>query len=537
MTTDGQAHRRRGERVAIVLVGAITLVGLALRLPSFGDSLFGDELSAYFIVAHHSFGAMMHLLSNHSTELNPPLFFIFAWVSQKLLGLSAESLKLVSLLAGTATIPLTYALGRWTVGSRAGIGACALVALCPFMIFYSTEARPYALLVLLVLLSTLALMRALSSPGWWWWGAYALFACAAAYTHFTSVFPLAAQFLWAMVTQPAARRGMLLATAAAAVCYLPWLPVLIKTSRSKGTALYELLDPFSLHTIRIDLGHWAIGHPYLPLSKIPGSSAALLAAAAVVVALVGGALKLASRLRRKPVSKPSAQIVLVAVLALSDPVGAALYSSLRESVWGSRNVIASWPGFAVALGVLVSYPRVSWRAPATGLLLLAFAIGGASMVPQTYHRPDYQSAIAYIDHTDPRGGPIADLPAPTPGPPTETEAALQLAGSSKFHPVFRIGTPTLKSVLAAAPYASLPLQSGELVAHDVASATGDGLLFIVAPTSIPLAELESVRRRHFHSSVSEAFATFLGALPPRLRPESARTFPGLAPVTVYIYRR
>jgi 4-amino-4-deoxy-L-arabinose transferase-like glycosyltransferase len=530
-----QNHSWRDERGAIALVLAITLVGLALRLPSFGDSLFGDELSAYFIVAGHSFGQMMHLLNNHSTELNPPLFFMLTWLSQKLFGLSAETMKLVSLVAGTVTIPLTYALGRRTVSAMAGIVASALVATCPFLIYYSTEARPYALMVLLVLLSALALLKALRSTGWWWWAAYAVCVCAAAYTHFTTVFALAALFAWGLITQPRARRRLLLASAAAAIGFLPWLPVLIKTSNSRGTKIYELLEPFSLHSIRIDLGHWAIGHPYLLLSQVPGSTAAVFAAVAVALGLVGAGLRLIPRLRRRPLPLPSPELALVVVFALAAPVGVALYSALRESVWGARNVISSWAGFAVLLGALVSYPKTIWRLPATGLLLVAFAIGGLSMVPASNHRPDYQDAIAYIDSVG--AGPIADLVAPTPGPPTETEAALALAGSARAHPVFRIGLPTLKAVLAAPPYTPLRAQSGEVVAAHAVAAAGNGLLFIVAPTSVPIASLQSARRLHAHSNASQLaiFGTFLGALPARFHPVRSRTFAGLAPVTVYVY--
>jgi hypothetical protein len=516
----------------------ITLAGLALRLPSFGDSLFGDELSAYFIVAGHSFGEMMHLLNNHSTELNPPLFFMLTWVGQKLLGLSTETMKLVSLLAGTATIPLTYALGRRTIGVRAGIVASALAATCPFMIYYSTEARPYALMVLLILLVALALLEAVQRPGWRWWAAYALFACAAAYTHFTSVFALAALFAWALVTHPVVWRKLLLASAAAAIAYLPWLPILIKTSESPGTKLYEVLEPFSLHAIRIDLGHWAIGHPYLLLSQVPGTGATLIAVIAVFIAIVGTGLKLAPRLRGSPLPRPTFGLALVVVLALAAPLGVALYSAVRESVWGARNVISSWTGFAVLLGALVTYPKTLWRVPATGLLLVAFVIGGVSMLPARHHRPDYTDAIAYIDSLARNAGPIADVVAPTPGPPTETEAALALAGTAGAHSVFRIGIPPLKEVLAAPPYTSLKPQPGQLVAREVAAAAGDGLLFIVAPTAVPTASLQAARRRRSQANTNELaiFGSFLGALPARFHPVGSRTFPGLAPVTVYVYR-
>ncbi len=520
------------------LLGLITVAGLALRLPSFGDSLFGDELSAYFIVSGHSLGAMMHLLNNHSTELNPPLFFMLAWVSTKLFGLSAASLKLVSLLAGTAIIPLTYALGRRLVGTAAGLLAAAITALSPFLIYYSTEARPYALLVMLVLLSTLSLLKALGSGSWPWWLAYAVFACAAAYTHFTAIFPLAAQVVWALATAPRARRQVLLATAGAAIGYLPELPVLIRTTHSKGTSLYQELEPFSLHSIHVDLGHWALGHPYLTLAEVPGSWAAVLAAVAVIG---GGLLALVTFVRRRrqggaPPVSPG--LILVIVLALSAPVLDALYSAVRESVWGARNVISSWPAFAVALAALLTYPRLPWRLPATVAVLIAFAAGGLAMVPQTYHRPDTADAIAYIDRVDPRAGPLVDVVAPTPGPPTATEAALGLAGTARLHPDFRLGLPPLKAVLAAPPYTTLPRQTGEQVAREAAAVAGRGHLFIVIPTAVPISALEATRRRHVHDNSGQLglLASFLGELPARFHPQTSRTFTGLAPITVYVYR-
>ncbi len=101
---------------AALAVATLTTVGLLLRLSSFGDSLYGDEVGSYYVITGHSFGRLIHLLSGHSLELTPPVYFVLAWVSERLFGDSAQSLKLVSLLAGTATIPLTYTLGRWTVG-------------------------------------------------------------------------------------------------------------------------------------------------------------------------------------------------------------------------------------------------------------------------------------------------------------------------------------------------------------------------------------------------------------------------------------
>jgi hypothetical protein len=321
-------------RTEIALVGLITLVGMVLRLPSFGDSLFGDELSAVFI-------GWPGLARRPSESPRSHSSWSRSW---------RERPRFPS---------RTFSAGDSSVLAP-GLLAAALVALSPFLIYYSSEGRPYALLVLLVLLATLSLLRALRTMRWTWWLAYSVFACAAAYTHFTSVFPLAGIFLWAFLSQPQARRQIVLATAGAVVGFLPWLPTLIKTTRSPGTKLYETLEPFSLDAIRFDLGHWAIGHPYQTLAEIPESWAVLLGVLGVVLALAGVAHRWAFSGRRQLWHRPSAEHVLVAVLALAAPVGAALYSELRESVWGARNVIAAWPGFA-------SRARCTGQLPAASL--------------------------------------------------------------------------------------------------------------------------------------------------------------------------
>ena len=70
-------------RWALWIVGAITVVGLLLRLPSFNSSLFGDEISTYFIVTGHSLGRVLQLVHSNQ-ETSPPLYFILAWITKGL---------------------------------------------------------------------------------------------------------------------------------------------------------------------------------------------------------------------------------------------------------------------------------------------------------------------------------------------------------------------------------------------------------------------------------------------------------------------
>ena len=103
---------------ASLFVIGVSLIGLALRLPSFNDSLFGDELSTNYVVNGFGVGSVLHIVLSDQ-EGTPPLFFFLTWLTKGFDGI--EGLAVVSLLAGIGSIPLTYMLGVRTIG-RAGGG-------------------------------------------------------------------------------------------------------------------------------------------------------------------------------------------------------------------------------------------------------------------------------------------------------------------------------------------------------------------------------------------------------------------------------
>jgi mannosyltransferase len=135
---------------AIAALAAITLVGLVLRLLNLGESLWLDELHTGWVIrdAWSDVAPRAHI-GNQS-----PLWFYAVKGLVSLLGTSEFTLRLLSLLAGTALMPT----GFWLVqrltprdddrsGAVAAVGGllvAALVAVDRHCIFYATEARPYA---------------------------------------------------------------------------------------------------------------------------------------------------------------------------------------------------------------------------------------------------------------------------------------------------------------------------------------------------------------------------------------------------------
>jgi hypothetical protein len=493
-------------------------------MPSFDDSLFGDELATYYVVTDHSLADVVHLLQGNSVtgDLSPPLFFMLAWVTHGL-GDPAESLRLVSLLSGLAAIPLTYLLGVRTVGRPAALVAAALMTLSPFLIYYTTEARAYGVTLLLVLLSTLTLLRALDSERWWWWAAYAVCSCAAIYAHYTPVYLLAAQFVWAFFARPRARLPLIAANAAVALAYIPWVPTLIDNTESPGSKVIGFLTPFNLTNVRIELGRWGLGHPYIPLRDLPGWAGIGLFLAGVAAGLAGLIARQTTRSGRR-LPRPSSTTVLIVVLALATPAGLLFSSVVGDSVWNSRNLTSSWPGLAVAIGAIVTSPAGVLRIAAVGLVMAAFALGAVKMLDRDNQRPSYGEAAEFIERQGTPGEPIVESPAPTPGPLAPvTDVALPDLDepAAERHPALRLGYPAKRAQLRARPYTALPVAPPDAVARRATRLARDGRFFVVAAGPESLQEL--------------GLKPFRDGLPAGFRETEVRTYPGLIPVAVHVF--
>jgi hypothetical protein len=531
----------------VVAVTAITLLGLGLRWASWHNSLFGDELSTYSIVTGNSPRGILHVLNGHSVDLNPPGLFILAWLSERL-GQSPELLRLPSILAGVLTIPLTYVLGTRTVGQRAGLIGAVFVALSPFLIYYSTEARAYALVTFLVLASALALASALDGAGKGSWAAYALLSAASMYVHYTAVFALGALLIWAAVTHPRQIRALVLANVAAIVLFAPWLPALVHNTHSFGTNVFSILEPFGLRAVVNDVAHWSIGHPYMALADEPGPGAlALIGAGLVMGVLLAGYTWWRGRRGR-----PDAGLSLILVLALLPPLGLAVYSAVGKDTWDARNLTSSWPALALAAGALLAAPRPRFAVIPVTLVLAGFGVGAITLQQADHQRPDYAAAARLVITAGTPADPVAIVPAPTGGPYAGMDAALAYAGMPG-RPLLRIGSPPIGEVLRAPPYALLATTPARVLAAQTFVARGNGKLFVVAPGTAPVDQLlrsgaVDVRRAFgpwfgtgttgaLFGTVFKPLSDYMRALSPRLTPVSTVTLPGFLRLSVYVYRR
>ena len=160
---------------------------------------------------------------------HPPLQYLLAWLAG---GNAADEwwLRLPSLAAGVAAVVALAELGRRLHGPATGLIAAFALGVSPFHVEMSQLARPYALLVLLTVLSLGALIGALDrgrARDWLWFSALLALNL---YTHYLALQVLALQALTAtaLLARGRWRGGLsaLLSFGGAVVLLLPWLPVL-----------------------------------------------------------------------------------------------------------------------------------------------------------------------------------------------------------------------------------------------------------------------------------------------------------------------
>lgn len=194
------------------------------------QSLWNDELFS-LQVSKLGFAEIQTALVAHYHH--PPLFFYLLHFVLAVSGESAWSLRLISALAGSATVGLVFHYASKMFGLRAGVAAAAVCLVAPFHIAYSQEGRPYALAALLALASCCLLFELLKGSRRRFMVLYVIVSAALLYTHHWGIFVLGAQAAYLLLSNDITRgikKSILTALAVVAALYLPELPALVRQS-------------------------------------------------------------------------------------------------------------------------------------------------------------------------------------------------------------------------------------------------------------------------------------------------------------------
>jgi mannosyltransferase len=356
-------------RSHLLLIVALTALGAVLRFPTLDrQSFWLDELVTVSLL-DHGLGDVLREVPR--TEATPFLYYVVAWAWGSLFGLGEVGIRTLSALAGTATIPVAYGAGAVLVSRRAGLVAAALVAVNPFLVWYSQEARSYALLALLGAGTVLALGHALrgsrrSLVAW------AVLSALAIATHYYALFLVGAEVAWLLVrVRP--RRRVVLASIVPAATLVVHVPLLLE-QRDNGEAVTGSSLVARIAGIPKNL---VVGYSF-PAEALGSALAALL-----LLVGVGLLVRLAPAERRGALvagSLAGTVILIPVVLAVAG----------EDYLIARNTIVAVVPG-AVCLGAGFATSRLGLAAAAV-LCVLSAGIALTPALDTSYGRTDWRGA-------------------------------------------------------------------------------------------------------------------------------------------------
>lgn len=378
------------------IVAGLTVLAAVLRFATLGvQSYHHDEIVTASRVLRDGFWHAMDAVG--FSESAPPLYYATAWLWTQVTGTGEVGLRSVSALAGVATVPVAYLLGTELNSRRAGIVAAALVAVNPMLVWYSQEARGYALFILLTAASLLYFVRALDHGRRRDSIAWGIASALALATHYFAAFPIAAEALWLLRRRGRGPGGAFPGLWIAGAASLLLAPLVIHQA---SFAHAEWISNFSLGHRLWETGlTFAVGEtgdiiarPEHPLLMLVPDLAAIGG-----LALVGA--RAAGRERRAagiPLALAAVTVVVPLVIGLLD--------SSKDYVL-ARNLLPALVPFLVALAVGFTLPSARRRGAALATILVAFSLGfsvWASLSP-ALQRPNWESvATAIGEPTAPR---------------------------------------------------------------------------------------------------------------------------------------
>jgi hypothetical protein len=178
------------------LIGVL-LLGMGLRLWGLDSkSLWQDEIFTAAIASPENGALEVVTIPLYNTALPaPPLYFLITHFFL-FLGDYDFLLRFPALAFGLLGLAATYTLGARLFGEVEGIIGALLLAVAPFHVRYSQDARFYTLLVLLSLLSVYFLYRGLSCGKRKWFVGFVICSVLNLYNHLFAFMVLAAQVVF-----------------------------------------------------------------------------------------------------------------------------------------------------------------------------------------------------------------------------------------------------------------------------------------------------------------------------------------------------
>jgi uncharacterized membrane protein len=324
---------------SLTWLSVVLLAALGLRLFHLHERvLWLDEADSLLIAR----AGPAEIIDAVRDDIHSPFYYLILHYWQLVVGGEAGA-RLLSVLAGVATVAVVYAMGRALAGRGAGLLAAAFLAVCPLHVWYSQETRMYAVQTLLVTLSFLFMVLALRQDRGLVWVGYSIVTALSLYAQYASLYAVVAQNVFVLAYNRRDRQKQhywLASQCVVMVLFAPWLPVFVSQTRmGMGSSWMEPLE-FKRVLAFFSLFSGAyLGDPHGRSVSVAITMAALIVPTAILF-------------RRRE----SRQFAALLALWFVVPVVLLAMQSLNQNRFLPRALLCTTPSLALLLGCAVIQP-------------------------------------------------------------------------------------------------------------------------------------------------------------------------------------
>lgn len=356
---------------------AISGLALILRLATMSEQSYWLDESYTVHLVRLGLGPMLSTVPR--TESTPPLYYVLAWFWTHVVGADEGGLRSLSALAGAGTVFAAGRLARRVAGARAALLAAGLLAVSPLLVWFSEEARAYALAALLTTGALLCLLayaqegRARALAGW------AVCAALALCTHYFTAFVTLPGALWLLrfgYRRPAVRTAL----ATVAIVALALLPLAL-AQRGTGHADYIAQSSLNIRILQV---------PKQLLIGYASPAQVITGVVVFVLVVAGGVWPLFAH--RRALTAPARLLLASAGTGVMLPI---LLALVGIDFLNTRNLLPVLPVLAVLAAAGMVSPGAGRWGPACGFVLIALSAIVVTLVDThvAYQRTDWRSAI------------------------------------------------------------------------------------------------------------------------------------------------
>ncbi len=374
----------RSSHLTRIALLAVLLLAFTLRVANLGgQELRGDEAFGYFFVQNDYAVIVGDTIALREPHPVASYFVLKPWLA--LAGDSEYALRFLGVWWGLLAVALLYRLAR-QLGFCPWPGALAtfLLALSPYAVWHSQDARMYAMSLALTTATVYFAVEALQRQRWPWAAAYIAAAWLALHTHYYAAFVLLALNLFVIgraLFLPRARLTLvpwLRWQALLFVLYLPWLlrAGFILADYSGNGDSPTLFDAAQ----RVG-GLFAVGESTPPEQRM-------------FWALVSGALLLIGVVRLASGASDDRRTLGLLALYLFVPLGGTWVSAQSRPIFNERYLVTAAPPFFLLIAAALEGRRLhrpaAWVLDGVIGVLLVTLIGGMGLsLARHYGDPAY----------------------------------------------------------------------------------------------------------------------------------------------------